>query len=303
MKALNVLSLCDGMSCGQIALKELGIPVNVYYSSEIEKNAIKVTRENFPLTIPLGDVTKINEKVLTALPRIDLVMFGSPCKSLSVLTADRPEYNQGLKGKSKIFFDCMRVLNFIREYNNANVYFLIENVITNKENDIRIMSEMVGVEPVVIDSACFSAQERLRNYWTNIPIAPLPENNTQVLKDILDDFVDSYYYYSEPITDFDSSKRRIGTLGINGHDYIKRVYNIDYKSPTITTCRGGNHQIKVFVDGRVRKLTENEYRKLQTIPEWVQMPVARGQVYNLCGDGWTVKVIEHILQGLKEGCL
>ena len=305
MKSINVLSLCDGMSCGQIALNEIGIPIDTYYASEIEPNAIKVTQTNFPATIQLGDVTKIDEHQLSSLPKIHLVMFGSPCKSLTVMTADRPEYNKGLDGKSKIFYDCIRILNYIREFNNPDVKFLIENVVPTsdkaKERDIQIMSEMAGVDPVIIDSADFSAQERLRYYWTNIVIPQIVKECKVVLGDILDKNVDEYYYYDDTLVyDYQPDKRRCASVNLKGHDFIKRAYNPKYKSPTLTACRGGNTQQKVYVNGRVRKLTENEYRKLQTIPDWVKMPVARGQIYNLCGDGWTIKVIEHILKGLQE---
>ena len=109
---MNVLSLCDGMSCGHIALKELGITVDSYYASEIDKNSIKVTQDNFPDTKQLGDVTKLNpEDLAKSLPKIDLVMFGSPCRSLSKATAGREQYNNGLKGISGLFYDCNEILN------------------------------------------------------------------------------------------------------------------------------------------------------------------------------------------------
>ena len=90
------------------------------------------------------------------------------------------------------------------------------------------------------------------------------------------------------------------TLHINGHDILKRVNNPDLKSPTLTSCRGGNTQKKIFIDGRCRKLTPNEYRKLQTIPDWYKMNVANSHIYNMCGDGWTVEVVKHILSGLLD---
>lgn len=296
---MNVLSLCDGMSCGQIALKELGIVPEHYYASEIEPNAIKVTQYNFPNTIQLGDVTKITEDFLKTLPKIDLVMFGSPCRSLSTATAGHKGYNDGLKGVSGLFYTCNNILEYIKQHNNPNVYFFVENVNSTKKADIAEMSKLLGVEPQLINSAVFSAQDRKRLYWTNIPVAAMPETCTAVLNDIIDTDVNEKYYYTVPHEYHGDDKRVCATLGINGHDLIKRVYNTAYKSPTLTSCRGGNTQVKVYINGRCRKLTPVEYRRLQTIPDWYKTDnIAHGQVYNICGDGWTIAVVKHIFKGL-----
>lgn len=296
---MNVLSLCDGMSCGQIALKELNIPIDSYYASEIDKNAIKVTQDNFPNTIQIGDVTKITEDFLITLPKIDLVLFGSPCRSLSKATAGREKYNNGLQGISWLFYPCNNILQWIKKNNNPNVKFLVENVDSDKKDDIEEMSNLLGVQPIMIDSSLFSAQDRKRNYWTNIPIAPLPTSCDTVLKNILDDNVDEKYFYNKPFTYNGDDKKVQATLEMKGHDIIKRVNNKNYKSPTLTSCRGGNLQKKVYDNGRCRKLTPNEYRKLQTIPDWYKMNVANSHIYNMCGDGWTIEVIKHIFKGLK----
>ena len=287
------------MSCGQIALRELGIPINKYYASEIDKVAIKVTQDNFSDTIQIGDVTKITTQFLDTLPKIDLVMFGSPCRSLSKATAGRKDYNNGLKGESWLFYPCAAILNHIRKHNNPDVKFLVENVDSDKQKDLDEMSSILGVQPVLINSNLFSAQERRRNYWTNIPLSDLPKLNSLVLKDILDKNVDSKYYYSQSYTYLGDDKRVCATLHINGHDILKRVYNIDYKSPTLTACRGGNRQVKIFDNNKVRRLTPIEYRKLQTIPEWYKMNVADSHIYNMCGDGWTIAVIIYILNNIK----
>ena len=297
---MNVLSLCDGMSCGQIALKELNIPIDSYYASEIDKNAIKVTQDNFPNTIQIGDVTKITEDFLKTLPKIDLVLFGSPCRSLSKATAGREKYNNGLQGISWLFYPCNDILQWIKKNNNPNVKFLVENVDSDKKDDIEEMSNLLGVQPIMIDSNLFSAQDRKRNYWTNIPIAPLPTSCDTVLKDILDDNVDEKYFYNKPFTYNGDDKKVQATLEMKGHDIIKRVNNKNYKSPTLTSCRGGNLQKKVYDNGRCRKLTPNEYRKLQTIPDWYKMNVANSHIYNMCGDGWTIEVIKHIFKGLLD---
>lgn len=302
-KNMNVLSLCDGMSCGQIALKELCIKVENYYASEIDKNAIKVTQENFPNTIQLGDVITLseNEQVLKALPKIDLIMFGFPCRSLSNATAGRVEYNNGLKGVSGIFYNCLKILNWIKEHNNPSVKFLVENVNSSKAEDLKIVSELLGCEPILINSNLFSAQDRERLYWTNIHVGKLPSKQSDlVLKDILDEDVSEVYFYDQDFIYHGDEKKVCATLNIKGHDILKRVNNKEFKSPTLTSCRGGNTQKKVFDNGKCRKPTENEYRKLQTIPDWYKMNVAKSHIYNMCGDGWTIDVIKHIFQGLCE---
>jgi DNA (cytosine-5)-methyltransferase 3A len=295
---LTVLSLCDGISCGQIALKELGFEIDKYYASEIDKNSIKITQTNFPNTIQLGDVTKIDQTVLQTLPKIDLVLFGSPCRSLTKTTAGRKDYNNGLKGSSWLFYPCADILQWIKENNNPKVKFLVENVDSNKQQDIDEMSEILGVKPVLINSNLFSAQDRKRNYWTNIPIAELPPSSPLVLSDIMDDGVNEKYFYKQGFDFHGEDKKVCATLHINGHDILKRVNNPKFKAPTLTACRGGNLQKKVFDNGRCRKLTPNEYRKLQTIPSWYKMECADSHIYNTCGDGWTIEVIKHILKGL-----
>lgn len=118
---MNVLSLCDGMSCAQISLKEVGIKVDKYYASEIDKNAIATTQLNFPNTIQLGDVLKIDDYILSTLPKIDLVCFGSPCRSLSKATIAHDGYHDGLKGISGLFYDCTKILKWIQKNNNPEV--------------------------------------------------------------------------------------------------------------------------------------------------------------------------------------
>lgn len=312
MRGLNVLSLCDGMSCGQISLKEDGYEVDNYFASEIEPNAIKTTLENFPDTKQLGNVMEfvletkdnneiiLNQDKLKELPIIDLVIFGSPCRSLSKATAGRKDYNNGLEGVSWLFYPCNAILQWVKKNNNPNVLFMVENVDSNNKEDLNEISNQLGVQPVMIDSNLFSAQDRKRNYWTNIEIAELPKENKLVLQDILDKEVDESFYY---IQDFDfhgEEKKVAATLHIKGHDILKRVNSRYFKSPTLTSCRGGNLQKKVYDNGRARKLTPNEYRKLQTIPEWYVMNVAKSHIYNMCGDGWTIEVIKHIFKGINK---
>ena len=303
---MNVLSLCDGMSCGQIALKELGIKVDKYYASEIDKNAIKVTQANFPSTIQLGDLKGITTEMLDKLPKIDLVLFGSPCRSLSKASQtirNGVDYNNGLKGVSGLFIDCVNILHYLQKNNNPELYFLSENVNVHAKNqdDLNKMTELIGVQPVLIDSSIFSAQGRLRNYWTNIPLSPLPEESPLVVKDILEQNVPDKFYYEQDFDFYGVDKRQAADLHIKGFDLIRRVVSPYFKSYTLTACRGGNTQMKVYDEkkNKVRKLTPLEYRRLQTIPDWYKMDVANSHIYNMCGDGWNIKTICYLLQNVK----
>ena len=223
-------------------------------------------------------------------------------QALSKATAGRKKYNNGLQGVSWLFYPCNAILQWIKNHNNPNVYFMVENVDSNNKEDLEEISNTLGINPVLIDSNLFSAQDRKRNYWTNIPILPLPTSNDLVIKDIMDKDVDQKYYYTDrdfEILGFD--KKVCAKLHIKGHDILKRVNNINFKSPTLTSCRGGNLQKKILDNGIPRKLTPNEYRRLQTIPDWYKMNVADSHIYNMCGDGWTVEVIKHIFNGMKQG--
>lgn len=191
---MTVLSLFDGMSCGQIALREAGIKVDQYFASEIDRHAISQTQLNFPDTIQLGDVKTVSGY---DLPKIDLVLGGSPCQGFSLagkqLNFDDP--------RSKLFFEFVRVLNEVRQV-NPSVKFLFENVRMRKDYEA-IISEHLGVQPVRINSSLVSAQNRLRLYWSNIRVKdgytdiPQPDDRGIFLKDILIDDIDERYYLKE----------------------------------------------------------------------------------------------------------
>lgn len=232
---MNVLSLFDGMSCGQIALKQLGIIPEVYYASEIDKHAIKQTQLNFPNTVQLGDVTRVD---VSQLKPIDLLIGGSPCQSFSfagkcvgMSTTDKEEIytlerylelkEEGFQfeGESYLFWEYMRILTDIRQY-NPNVLFLLENVEMSKKWE-RVLSEAIGVYGVHINSALVSAQNRKRIYWTNIRTKrnglfgelhsdiPHPADKGILLKDVLEDEVDEKYYLSDkPISGIMNHKQR-----------------------------------------------------------------------------------------------
>jgi len=186
---MNVLSLFDGMSCGRLALDRLGIKVDKYYASEIDKYAIEVSSANYPDTIQIGDVCDVKGE---DYPDIDLILAGSPCQGFSFaghqLAFDDP--------RSALFFEFVRVL---KEVNPK--YFLLENVKMKKEF-LDIISDQVGVEPILINSSLLSAQNRQRYYWTNIPGVEQPEDRGLVLKDILETEADE-----QPTKDTERNRR------------------------------------------------------------------------------------------------
>ena len=271
---MNVLSLFDGMSCGRLALDRLGIKVDKYYASEIDKYAIQVASANYPDTIQIGDVCDVKGE---DYPNIDLILAGSPCQGFSFaghqLAFDDP--------RSALVFEFVRVL---KEVNPK--YFLLENVKMKKEF-LDIISDQVGVEPILINSSLLSAQNRQRYYWTNIPGVEQPEDRGLVLKDILEIEADE-----QPTKDTERNRRhhktpeqksltmtatmykgagnngmtlvpmdkpqRVGTaVDIKGHDSIKRVYSPEGKSPTLTTMQGGHRQPKVVKGGAFRGRSKN----------------------------------------------
>jgi len=174
---MKVMSLFDGMSCGQIALKKLGAKVDTYYASEIDKYAIQVAKENFPDMIHLGDVTTVKREDFNPLFKLDLLIGGSPCQGFSK-SGNRLNFEDP---RSKLFFEFVRIL---KEFKPK--YFMLENVVMNKESR-DIISEYLGVEPIEINSNLVSAQSRRRLYWTNIPNVTIPKDKNIVIKDILED--------------------------------------------------------------------------------------------------------------------
>ena len=169
----------------------------------------------------------------------------------------------------------------------------------NKESE-QVISELLGCEPIFIDSGDFSAQERPRYYWTNIPVNMDYEKSTAVLADVLEDKVEQKYFYDHPLLNVDMSKQVCATMNYKNHDMHKRIFNPAFKVHTLTTCGGGNTQKKVYIDGKARKLTPLEYERLQTLPDNYTAGVANGHRYNAIGNGWTVDVIAHILKGVKQ---
>ena len=333
---MNVLSLFDGMSCGQIALLELGIPINKYYASEIDKFAIEQTRLNFPNTIHLGGVQNWEEWKLD-WSSIDLVIGGSPCQGFSFagkqLAFDDP--------RSRLFFVFVDIVNHVKKH-NPNMKFLLENVVMKKEH-IAVINKYMRVFPVKINSSLVSAQNRVRLYWSNIKVKevglfgekhtdiPQPKDRNIYLKDILEEEVDDKYYLSDkmikcflnrpdgwaddfkPFDDFDNKARCLGTKQYRqGDNYIithstqsrqgkgqggkGHLWKTDGKS----YCLDTGCTTEVEYSGKIRRLTPTECARLQTIPDWYKWECSSTQQYKMLGNGWTVEGIKHIFSFLKR---
>lgn len=287
---MKVLSLFDGISCGMVAFERAGIPVDRYVAYEIEPNAIKVSKKNYPQIEHCGDVTIAD---FSQYSGFDILIGGSPCQSLSITQS---KTRQHLDGKSKLFFEFVRALEEVKP-----TYFLFENVASMNDESKNVISELLGCRPVFIDSSVFSAQSRPRYYWTNIPFEnTLPQTNPVVLKDILQKETPEKYFYNCEFDFLGYDKVVCANLHINGHDILKRVNSPYAKCQTLTTCGGGNTQKKVMDNGRPRKLTPLEYERLQTLPDGYTEGIADSHRYTAVGNGWTVDVIAHILRGLKK---
>lgn len=297
MNGLKVLSLFDGISCGQVAFERAEIEVDTYYASEIDKYAMLVTQKNYPNTIQLGDITKITDKALDQLGEIDIVIGGSPCQDLSNYKYDRGEVT-GLNGeKSGLFYEYIKNLKYVNPK-----YFLLENVASMEDRWRDLISDILGVQPIMINSSLVCAAERKRYYWTNIPNVKQPEDKGIILNDIVVNAEDvpSKYWYDKPFTYNGDDKKVQCTLHINGHRNMKEVYNLNGKCNTIL-CDGdgGNRQKKIYQNGKCRKLMPIEYERLQTLPDNYSSCVSDSRRYSAVGNGWTVDVITHILKGLN----
>lgn len=282
---LTVLSLFDGISCGMVALQRAGIEIDKYIAYEIEHNAIEISRKNYPDIIRGGDVTK--EDFTKYKGKVDLLIGGSPCQNLCSC-GDK----KGLDGaESKLFFDYVRAL-----YETEAKWFLLENNATMTKENQDIITEIMGVEPIYINSNLLTAQDRKRLYWTNIPGIEQPEDRGLTLKDIVQPVEEKREYecYKR------MAAKREGTLAFK--KAWANVRTLDQKSRALTTSQAisnsGATNVK-YSDTEYYILTPIECERLQTLPDNYTEGVSNTQRYKAVGNGWTVEVIAHIFKALR----
>jgi len=335
MKKINVLSLFDGMSCGQIALDRMGIEVDQFFASEIDKYGIAVTQANFPNTKQIGDVTKVDSK---DLPIIDLIIGGSPCQGFS-FAGKQANFDDP---RSALFFEFVRLYKELKE-RNPNIKFVLENVVM-KQLYKDVISEHLGVEPILINSGLLSAQNRRRLYWTNIEGVEQPVDKGIIVGDILQNEVDEKYLitdkwkawldkhaperlkkkymtvnpekaitmtarqYANWSGNFVTCVAQRGRYIVDGkrQDHKMKTKGLttqrleprsDGKTNCLTTVQKDNY-VTNWED--IRKLTPIECERLQTVPDDYTSVVSDTQRYKMLGNGWTVDVVCHIFENLKK---
>lgn len=323
---MKILSLFDGISCGRVALERAGIPVEKYYASEIDKYAIQIAQKNYPDTIQIGDVNKLN---YLELLDVDMIIGGSPCQDLSIAKQNR----QGLRGeRSGLFWKYVEALEVIRPK-----YFLLENVASMKNEDRDAITETLrriypDTQCVMINSALVSAQQRKRYYWTNWQVAQ-PQDKGILLRDILENSAESIgaamrtredengkfkrlevngQEKSNALTSVQTDSMicepvRLGELPGVGKGQANRIYSVRGKSVCLNANGGGGGAktglYKIDLpdgDYIVRKLTPLECERLQTLPDDYTAGVSNTQRYKALGNGWTVDVIAHIFKGIAK---
>ena len=297
---MNVLSLFDGISCGKVALNRLGIKIDKYYASEIDKNAIKVAKYNYPDIIEIGDIRDINCK---DLPNIDLIIGGSPCQSFTfagkregMVTEENIEITTleqylelkkngfSFKGQSYLFWEYARLL---KEVNPT--YFLLENVKMQKHWQ-DVITKTVGVKPININSELLSAQRRNRLYWTNINNGEieLPKDKGLLLKDIVREEDNDKYHLTKMHHQafLKSYKWTPNYLDEKSKPLLASYYKPPPHCPYIP-CEQS--------ESGYRMLSPIECERLQTLPDNYTEVISKTQRYKCIGNGWTVDVIAHIL--------
>lgn len=291
---MNVLSLFDGMSCGQIALERAGIKVDNYFASEVDKYAIQIAKKNYPNIVHVGDINKLHysdyRQCLTVeresnyiqdVPnsrKIDLIIGGSPCQSFS-----RSGDGSGFDGKSQLFFEFVRVLKQVKPR-----YFLLENVVMKKEWE-DVITDILGVSPISINSKLLSAQNRPRLYWTNIPNVVVPEDKGIVIEDVISTtFSSEYPNYLD--LKFGDKKRK--SYVKNKNSKASCLTASMYKGQVSSFCKDDN--------GDIYKYTPQDCEVLQTVTNNYTEGVSNTQRYKMLGNGWTVDVIAHIFKSLNK---
>ena len=333
---MNVLSLFDGISCGQLALERAGESVENYYASEIDKYAMIISNKNYPDIKQLGNVVDLDTEELKKLD-IDLLIGGSPCQGFSMAgkmqgssticgieVVSLEQYLElklegfEFQGESYLFWEYIRILRAIKPKN-----FLLENVMITKKW-LPMFNETLSYEPIIINSALVSAQNRKRMYWTNIPGVEQPENQGITLSDVLQtkgEYIKIskkgvYKKFQDKMScltaggnsggnysNMDLIGQKLFHIGnatdIRGNESIKRIYAEYGKMPTLSTCQGGHRQPKVALnDYEYRRLTPIEFERGQTVPDNYTKGVSNSQRYKMLGNGWTIAVIAHILKNI-----
>lgn len=309
---MKVLSLFDGISCGMVALERVGIKVYQYYACEIDTYASAISEYNYKNIIRLGDVFNVGKETISSLGKIDLIIGGSPCQSLSSVNVNLKKEEKGVNGtgKSSLFWEYVRVLNIVKSL-NPNVKFLLENVGSATNEDKRIIDNELGVKGVSFNSKLLSAQNRNRVYWTNINFE-VPSSRINVfMKDIKQDVVEDKYYLTQKMYDCIMSK------GTKGWQSGKMEIDLEIARPLLATMHkmhradtdnyiSTNYKPKDKTN--VRKLTPIECERLQTLPDnYTKYGLINNDIktisdtrrYIALGNGWTVDVIAYILRGLK----
>lgn len=284
---MRVLSLFNGISCGRVALERAKIPVERYVSYEIDKYANMVARDNYPNDTYLGDVTTAD---FTQYEGIDLLIGGSPCQGFS-FAGKQLNFNDD---RSKLFFEFVRALKEAKPK-----YFLLENVVMKKQYR-DVISKILGVEPILINSNSFSSQNRPRLYWTNLKINEIPTEKNISLKDVFQEDLEhrpihinhpetikkckTYYQYDQNL------------LGNNSQD--QRYFDINSKCNTLLATSSSIPRIKV--GEKIWLATPIECELLQTLPKDYTKSIPNPKRYSTIGNGWTVDVIAHILSYIPE---
>jgi len=277
---MNVVSYFDGISCGQIALDKLNIKIDNYFAYEIDKKAIEVTLRNYPSTKQMGDVCSAK---LNKLPKIDLLIGGSPCQGFSSIGKQLNFYDK----RSKLFFEFVKAKEFLKPK-----YFFLENVSMKKEW-LNIINEKLGVEPIKINSKYFTGQNRPRYYWTNIPFTDYEKKNIPIK------FSSELFNKVNPVP---FVKRK--TSMFKKLPNFFNPYNLSElkNAPTLTST--GNRQTtsaSIFYQKNNEFYMANSsyWELLQGIPKDYTKGYSENIRKNLLGNGWTVTVVKHFFQSLS----
>ena len=282
---MHVLSLFDGISCGQVALRRAGVRVSSYIASEIDANAIRVAQHNFPNTLQIGNVSNVQGI------SCDLIMGGSPCQGFS----KAGKVGGFADPRSMLLFDFIR----LRDESKAT-WFLLENV-RLKKADADLVSMLLGVEPVEICSSLFSAQKRRRSYWTNIPIPPITDAGVEFwqIREWSGDHLKQYKMNRTPSREY-MWRDGNGTGAHNGGGCPNVTFASKTNTLTTKQDRSPNAGLIEYEDF-ARYLTPLECERLQTLPDhYTACLKSRDKRYHAIGNGWTVDVIAHILKGIPQ---